>query len=64
MVTVSVAYQKSNTIDADSSLDLDCYDHLNARNTRETMLSENLYSSNVGPRSNTDPTRITYVIHF
>ena len=40
-------YQKSNTIDADSSLDLDCYDHLNARNQRETMLSENLYSSNV-----------------
>jgi hypothetical protein len=50
------AYQKSNTIDTDSSLDLDCYDHLNARNTRETMLNENLYSSNVGPRSNTDPT--------
>jgi hypothetical protein len=34
------AHQKSNTIDTDSSLDLDCYDHLNARNTRETMLSE------------------------
>jgi hypothetical protein len=49
-------YQKSNTIDTNSSLDLDCYDHLNARNTRETMLSENLNSSNVGPRSNTNPT--------
>jgi hypothetical protein len=50
------AYQKSNTIDTDSSLDFDCYDHLNARNTREIMINENLYSSNVGPRSNTDPT--------
>jgi hypothetical protein len=50
------AYQKSNTIDTDSSLDFDCYDHLNARNTREIMLNENLHSNNVGPRSNTDPT--------
>ena len=50
------AYQKSNTIDTDSSLDFDCYDHLNARNTREIMLNENLYRNNVGPRSNTDPT--------
>lgn len=50
------AHQNSNTIDTDSSLDLDCYDHLNAHNKRETMLNENLYSSNVVPRSNTDPT--------
>jgi hypothetical protein len=50
------AHQNSNTIDTESSLDLDCYDHLNARNKRETMLNENLYSSNVGFRSNTDPT--------
>ena len=49
------AHQNSNTIDTESSLDLDCYDHLNARSKRENI-SENLYSSNVGPRSNTDPT--------
>jgi hypothetical protein len=49
------AYQKSNTIETDSSLDLDCYDHLNARSKLENI-SENLYSSNVRPRSNTDPT--------
>jgi hypothetical protein len=34
------AYQKSNTIDTGSTLDLECYDHLNARNTLETMLNE------------------------
>ena len=50
------AHQTSNNIDTESSLDLDCYDHLNAHDKRETMLNENLYSSNVGPRSNTDPT--------
>jgi hypothetical protein len=48
------APQNSNNIDTDSSLE--CYDHLHLYNKRETMLSENLYSSNVGFRSNTDPT--------
>ena len=50
------AHQNSNTIDTDSSLDLDCYDHLNSHDKRETMLDGNLYSSNLGSRSNTDPT--------
>jgi hypothetical protein len=48
------APQNSNNIDTDSSLE--CYDHLHVYDKRETMLSENLYSSNVGFRSNTDPT--------
>ena len=48
------APQSSNTIDTDSSLE--CYDHLHVYDKRETMLSENLYCSNVGSRSNTDPT--------
>ena len=48
------APQNSNNIDTDSSLE--CYDHLHVYDKRETMLSENLYSSNVGSRSNTDPT--------
>ena len=48
------APQNSNNIDTDSSLE--CYDHLHVYDKRETMLSENLYSSNVGYRSNTDPT--------
>ncbi len=48
------APQNSNTIDTDSSLE--CYDHLHVYDKRETMLSENVYSSNVGSRSKTDPT--------
>jgi len=48
------APQNSNNIDTDSSLE--CYDHLHVYDKRETMLNENLYSSNVGSRSNTDPT--------
>jgi hypothetical protein len=48
------AHQNSNKIDTDSSLE--CYDHLHVYDKRETMLSENMYSSNVGFRSNTDPT--------
>jgi hypothetical protein len=48
------APQNSNNIDTDSSLE--CYDHLHVYDKRETMLSENLYSSNVGFISNTDPT--------
>jgi hypothetical protein len=48
------APQKSNNIDTDSSLK--CYDHLHVYDKRETMVSENLYCSNVGSRSNTDPT--------
>ena len=48
------APQNSNNIDTDSSLQ--CYDHLHVYDKRETILSENLYSSNVGSRSNTDPT--------
>ena len=48
------APQNSNNIDTDSSHE--CYDHLHVYDKRETMLSENLYSSNVGFRSNTDPT--------
>jgi hypothetical protein len=48
------APQNSNNIDTDSSLE--CYDHLHVYDKRETMLSENLYSSNIGFRSNTDPT--------
>ena len=48
------APQNSNNIDTDSSLE--CYDHLHLYDKRETMLGENLYSSNVGFRSNTDPT--------
>ena len=41
--------QNSNNIDTDSSLE--CYDHLHVYDKRETMLSENLYSSKVGFRS-------------
>ena len=48
------APQNSNNIDTDSSLE--CYDHLHVYDKRETILSENLYSSDVGSRSNTDPT--------
>jgi hypothetical protein len=48
------APQNSNNIDTDSSLE--CYDYLHVYDKRETILSENLYSSNVGSRSNTDPT--------
>ena len=48
------APQNSNNIDTYSSLE--CYDHLHVYDKRETMLSENLYCSNVGFRSNTDPT--------
>jgi hypothetical protein len=48
------APQNSNNIDTDSSLE--CYDHLHVYDKRETMVSENVYSSNVGSRSNTDPT--------
>ena len=48
------AHQNSNNIDTDSSLE--CYDHLHVYDKRETMLNENLYSSNVGSRSKTDPT--------
>jgi hypothetical protein len=48
------APQNSNKTDTDSSLE--CYDHLHVYDKRETMLNENLYSSNVGSRSNTDPT--------
>jgi hypothetical protein len=48
------AHQNSNKTDTDSSLE--CYDHLHVYDKRETMLSENLHSSNVGFRSNTDPT--------
>jgi hypothetical protein len=48
------APQNSNKTDTDSSLE--CYDHLHVYDKRETILSENLYSSNVGFRSNTDPT--------
>jgi hypothetical protein len=39
------AHQNSNKIDTDSSLE--CCDHLHVYDKRETMLSENLYSSNV-----------------
>jgi hypothetical protein len=46
--------QNSNNIDTDSCLE--CYDHLHVYDKRETMLSENLYCSNVGFRSNTDST--------
>ena len=46
------APQNSNNIDTS----LECYDHLHVYDKRETMLSENLYCSNVGFRSNTDPT--------
>ena len=48
------APRNSNNIDTDSSLEY--YDHLHVYDKRETMLSENLHSSNVGSRSNTDPT--------
>ena len=48
------AHQNSNKTDTDSSLE--CCDHLHVYDKRETMLSENLYSSNVGFRSKTDPT--------
>jgi hypothetical protein len=48
------APQNSNNIDTDSSLE--CYDHLHVYDKREAMLNEHLYSSNVGSRSNTDPT--------
>ena len=48
------APHNSNTTDTDSSLE--CYDHLHVYDKRETMLNENLYCSNVGFRSNTDPT--------